>query len=222
MHFIVISSPSGGGKTTICNMLMNDSRSHVANQVKFSISATTRQKRGNETNGKEYFFLSTDAFSQMVSKKEFLEHAEICGNFYGTPKSEISKTHHTLFDIDFQGFIQIKENTQNNLLSIFLLPPSLHALQTRLEQRGDISKEIIHERMQNAILDISHSKHYEYIITNKTIEETFQAVCSIVDFKINGNKNSTHTKILQNSQSIHKLQTNNVEEYLKEAQLCTL
>jgi guanylate kinase len=158
----------------------------------------------------------------MVSKKEFLEHAEICGNFYGTPKSEISKTHHTLFDIDFQGFIQIKENTQNNLLSIFLLPPSLHALQTRLEQRGDISKEIIHERMQNAILDISHSKHYEYIITNKTIEETFQAVCSIVDFKINGNKNSTHTKILQNSQSIHKLQTNNVEEYLKEAQLCTL
>lgn len=222
MHFIVISSPSGGGKTTICNMLMSDSRSPVANQVKFSISATTRQKRGNETDGKEYFFLSSDEFSHMVSKNEFLEHAQICGNFYGTPKSEISKTHHTLFDIDFQGFIQIKKNAQNNLLSIFLLPPSLNALQNRLEQRGDISKEIIHERMQNAILDISHSKNYEYIITNNTIEETFQVVCSIVDFKINGNENSTHTKILQNSQLIQKLQTDNVEEYLKEAQLCTI
>ena len=76
--------------------------------------------------------------------------------------------------------------------------------------------------MQNAILDISHSKNYEYIITNNTIEETFQAVCSIVNFKINGNENSTHKKILQNSQSTQKLQTENVEEYLKEAQLCTI
>ena len=221
MHFIIISSPSGGGKTTLCNMLMNDSRSPVENQVKFSISATTRQKRDHETNGKEYFFLSVETFQNMLSQNEFLEYAQICGNFYGTPKSEISKTHHTLFDIDFQGFIQINENSVNNLLSIFLLPPSLATLQNRLEQRGDIPPAIINDRMQNAILDISHSKNYEYIITNNTIEETFKKICAIVDFKINSIESATHTAIVKNTASIQALQTENVDEYLREAQLCT-
>ncbi len=217
MYFIVISSPSGGGKTTICNMLINEKSSPIFNQVKFSISATTRQKRGEETNGKEYFFLSKEEFSQMIAKKQLLEYAEICGNFYGTPLKEISKTHHTLFDIDFQGFIQINENIPQNILSIFLLPPSLEALKSRLTNRGDIPTEIIEGRMKNAILDISHSKHYEYILTNNTIEETFKAICTIIDFKINGEKGLSHKQIQKNSKKIQSLQTENVENYLKEA-----
>ena len=221
MHFIIISSPSGGGKTTLCNMLMNNHSSPVESKVKFSISATTRQKRDHETHGKEYFFLTKENFQAMILQNEFLEYAEICGNFYGTPKSKISKTHNTLFDIDFQGFIQINEHSANNLLSIFLLPPSLATLQGRLEHRGDIPQSVINDRMQNAILDISHSKNYEYIITNHTIDSTFAQICAIIDFKINGVASKIHDSTLQNTAFIQKLNTQNVDEYLKEAQLCT-
>lgn len=183
MHYIVISSPSGGGKTTICNMLLQNKQSPVFKNVVFSISATTRQKREHELHGREYFFISRTEFDEMVVNGEFLEHASVFGNMYGTPLYGISKEKHTLFDIDFQGFDQINnycKNRSENLLSIFLLPPSLDALRERLRARGDISEEVIAARMQNAIGEITQAKKYNFILTNYEIPTTFANVSNIV------------------------------------------
>ncbi len=224
MHYIIISSPSGGGKTTMCNMLINAEESPVASRVKFSISATTRARRPHETNGKEYFFISKEQFKDMVENGEFLEYAEICGNFYGTPKKKISNDHHTLFDIDFQGFIQINENFGTNLaenkqelLTIFLLPPSLEVLQDRLERRGDIVNDIILQRMKNAVLDISYSKQYGYVMVNNNIDETFRKICAIVDFAIHKKQSDLHQKLWNVSEEIKGIKSDNPLDYLKEA-----
>lgn len=219
MYYIIISSPSGGGKTTICNMLMKSVQSPVVDCVKFSISATTREKRPHETDGKEYFFISNDSFMDMVKKDEFLEYAEICGNWYGTPKNQVDGVNHILFDIDFQGFIQMNESFQGEdkrkLLTIFLLPPSLEVLRERLDKRGDIASNVIMKRMENAVLDISYAKDYQYVIMNEDVDETFRNVCAIVDFVINGNQSDLHERLLNFSERVKLIKNNNVVDFLK-------
>jgi guanylate kinase len=219
MYYIIISSPSGGGKTTICNMLMKSVQSPVVNSVKFSISATTREKRPHETHGKEYFFISKDSFMDMVKKDEFLEYAEICGNWYGTPKNQVDGVNHILFDIDFQGFIQMNESFQGEdkqkLLTIFLLPPSLEVLRERLDKRGDIASNVIMKRMENAVLDISYAKDYQYMIMNEDVDETFRNVCAIIDFVINGKQSDLHKRLWDFSERVKLIKGDNVVDFLK-------
>ncbi len=214
MSYIVVSSPSGGGKTTICNMLLQDTRSPIFQNVSFSISATTRPKREHETDGFEYFFLSSDEFNDMIGRGEFLEYATVCGNLYGTPLRGIAKNKHTLFDVDYQGFEQINRNVAEKPINIFLLPPSMMDLQQRLENRGDIKSNIIRARMQNALEEISHSQKYDYILTNYDVEYTFQMVVNIVYNNINCD---TTQKMSDMTSTIKMLDCNNVDEYLKSA-----
>lgn len=225
MYYIIISSPSGGGKTTICNMLLQNPKSPIYQNVTFSISATTRQKRIHETDGKEYFFHSKEEFQQMIQNNELLEYANVCGNLYGTPLKGISTEKHTIFDIDYQGFRQIKQNGKNKKIGIFLLPPSIDALQKRLENRGDISSENIKIRMENAIEEIMHSHEYDFILTNASIEKTFEMVCSIIKYIILHNEDSYYPKICQITNDIKKTNINNISSYLNESlnitEICT-
>ncbi len=219
MHYIIISSPSGGGKTTICNMLLQNDASPIYNNVSFSISATTRPKRTHELHGREYFFLSSEEFNKMIAKDEFLEYATVCGNLYGTPLGGVSKQTHTLFDIDYQGFEQIQNHCRKYskpLLSIFLLPPSLDVLEKRLQGRGDISADVIHVRMENAISEILQSQKYDFILTNIDIQATFITVCSIVESVVCGGKKSP-IKAEYISRGIRNFAITNVNSYLSEA-----
>lgn len=212
--YIIISSPSGGGKTTICNMLTREEESPLYGNASFSISATTRQKRTHETNGKEYFFHTKEEFEEMIKQGEFLEYATICGNHYGTPLKGISQNSHTLFDIDHQGFEQILAKKPNKVLSIFLLPPSLHELRKRLEFRGDISNDIINQRMENAVEEISKSQKYRYILVNKDLQTTFKTVCSIIQFEL---ENNTQNKFQILAQSIKRCKISEIDTFLTEA-----
>jgi guanylate kinase len=220
MHYIVISSPSGGGKTTICNMLLQNEVSPIYNNVSFSISATTRPKREHELHGREYFFLSHNEFNSMIAKDEFLEYATVCGNLYGTPIKGVSKEKHTLFDIDFQGFEQIQSHCkkyQKPLLSIFLLPPSLDVLRQRLQSRGDIRSDVIEARMENAISEILHSQKYDFILTNHNISSTFANVSNIVKSVVcNSREVSANVQSIANS--IRNIViANDINSYLNEA-----
>lgn len=179
---IIISSPSGGGKTTICKKLLEEESSPIFGEAEFSISLTTRKKRGNEMNGKDYIFVSEEEFKEKIKNREFLEYAKVFDNFYGTLLSGLSKTKHTIFDIDFQGHHQIKEKV--SALSIFLLPPSIETLRSRVEKRGDITKEEIEKRIKMAPEEIEEANKYDYKITNESIEETFKEVCKIISMEI--------------------------------------
>lgn len=179
---IIISSPSGGGKTTISKKLLQDSSSPIFGKARFSISVTTRQKRGEEIDGKDYFFVSDEEFHNMVERGEFLEYATIFGHMYGTPRKGISQEMHTIFDIDFQGYNQVKEKI--DVVSIFLLPPSLESLKERIKNRGDIDTVEINRRIGNASTEIEQAKNYDYIILNNDIQKAFEEICSIIQAEI--------------------------------------
>jgi guanylate kinase len=195
---IIISSPSGGGKTTICKKLLSDNSSPLFEKAQFSISATTRKARGSEINGVDYIFLSKEEFEAKIQANEFLEHANVFGNLYGSLKSEISKTKHTIFDIDVAGHNQIKAQTE--ALSIFLLPPSLDVLKQRVSSRGDLKPEEIETRISIAPSEITESYKYNYIIINNDITQTFQAVCGIITSYIlkKNHEKLLHAKDFQN------------------------
>ena len=217
MHLIIISSPSGGGKSTICKMLMQGENSPIFEKAEFSISVTTRQKRTHETNGKEYHFVTRQEFEEMIKNNEFLEWAEIFGNLYGTLKKNISKTKHTLFDIDFQGHKQIINSKLPNVLSIFLLPPSIETLKQRLETRGDISNEIICRRIAGANLEIASASSYDFIIVNQQIENTFQMCVDVINQAIFNKKTQNLQNILEITNKIKNIDCSNIDFYLKEA-----
>lgn len=217
MYLIIISSPSGGGKSTICNMIMSNANSPLFGNVEFSISVTTRPKRAHETHGKEYYFVTKDDFKTMIKNGHFLEWAEIFGNMYGTLKNNISKEKHTLFDIDFQGHQQIISSRLPNIFSIFLLPPSLDVLQRRLELRGDISAEVITRRIAGAGTEISYAHEYSYILTNQKVENTFAMCAAIIDYTINGHTTKISQNVLEITKKIKNLNTDNINDYLKEA-----
>ncbi len=175
---IVISSPSGGGKTTICQKLINDAKSPLYGRVRFSISATTRAKRGEEVDGREYYFLSREEFEKKIQNDDFLEYAEVFGNYYGTLKSEANSGKHIIFDIDVEGQKQLKNKIET--LSIFLLPPSIMELEARIHKRGDLTQEQIKIRINEAKKEINHISNYNFAIINKDVEQTFNTVCDII------------------------------------------
>jgi guanylate kinase len=167
---IILSSPSGAGKSTLARRLIAWDPT-----LKFSVSATTRAPRPGETDGVEYHFCTRDAFVEMVSKGEMLEHAEVFGHFYGSPKGPVeaamAEGRDTLFDIDWQGGQQIRRSTlAKDVVSIFILPPSIAELERRLRQRAQDSDAVIAGRMAKARDEISHWGEYDYVIVNNDID----------------------------------------------------
>ena len=177
---IVLSSPSGAGKTSIAKELIK-----TDNRIKFSISVTTRPPRSNEKDGREYFFKTEEQFNQYIEKKQLLEHANVFGYRYGTlidqTRYQLNKGYDLLFDVDWQGGKQLKSSyLKNQLISVFILPPSLNELETRLSNRGQDSKEIIHNRMKQSFSEISHWNEYDYVLVNKSLKDTVKKLNDIV------------------------------------------
>lgn len=175
----VLSSPSGAGKTTISRFLLEKDKNLV-----LSVSATTRPKRPNEQDNVDYYFVSKEKFLDMAMKGEFLEYAEVFGNYYGTPKSVVTasldKGDDVLFDIDWQGTRQLAEIARKDLVSVFILPPSMKELESRLRKRGQDSEEVLGDRMKKANHEISHWDEYDYVMVNNDLEESIEKVLSIL------------------------------------------
>ncbi len=176
---IILSSPSGAGKSTLARSLMA-----WDNSLSFSVSATTRAPRDGEKDGREYYFRTRDAFKQMVDQGEMLEHAEVFGNLYGSPKAPveaaISQGRDVLFDIDWQGGQQINTAMADDVVSIFVLPPSIEALETRLRGRGQDSDDVIEARMKKSRDEISHWAEYDYCLVNHDIKEAEEQLRAII------------------------------------------
>ena len=176
---IVISAPSGTGKTTVVKELINRNNNMVA-----SVSCTTRKQRGNEIDGKDYNFISADMFSSMVEKKSFLEHAKVFDCFYGTPKNRVEdnlkKGLSVILEIDWQGAEQIRMRRPESI-SIFLLPPSKEELKKRLTNRATDSSEQIELRFQEAIKDIEQYNNFDRVIVNHDIDTTCEEIMSFVN-----------------------------------------
>tara|TARA_R110002073_G_scaffold70476_1_gene173967 strand:+ start:4166 stop:4819 length:654 start_codon:yes stop_codon:yes gene_type:complete len=167
---IILSSPSGAGKTTLARRLMAWDPT-----LRFSVSATTRAPRAGESDGVEYFFRSGAEFQAMVERGEMLEHAEVFGNSYGTPKAPVEAAMHegrdTLFDIDWQGGQQVRRSSLGkDVVSIFILPPSIADLESRLRQRAQDSESVIAGRMEKSREEISHWAEYDYVIVNDDLD----------------------------------------------------
>lgn len=175
----VLSSPSGAGKTTLSRMLIAETP-----DLQMSVSATTRPKRPGEIEGKDYFFVEQARFEQMVANGELLEYATVFGNRYGTPRAPVeaalSSGQDVLFDIDWQGTQQLRGRSPNDVVSVFILPPSATALEQRLHTRAQDSEEVIHGRMKKAGDEMSHFDAYDYIVVNDNIGLAFESVRSIL------------------------------------------
>ncbi|MFZ1662850.1 MAG: guanylate kinase [Paracoccaceae bacterium] len=167
---IILSSPSGAGKSTLAKRLMLWDPT-----LRFSVSATTRAPRPGEEDGREYYFRSRAEFQTMVAAGDMLEHAEVFGNFYGSPKAPVEKAmaegRDTLFDIDWQGGQQVKQAMSSNVVSIFILPPSMAELERRLRTRGQDSDEVIAGRMAKSEAEISHWAEYDYVLINNDLDQ---------------------------------------------------
>ena len=177
---IILSSPSGAGKSTLAQRI----RAWDKNCV-FSISATTRKPREGEEDGKDYYFISEEEFNSKVSKNEMLEHAEVFGNLYGSPMSpvlsSIDNGNDVLFDVDWQGSQQIKNSSLGKyVLSIFILPPSIKELESRLKLRNKDSNEVITNRMAKSSEEISHWPEYDYVVVNDDIHKTEEKLKTII------------------------------------------
>ncbi|MEM9582001.1 MAG: guanylate kinase [Pseudomonadota bacterium] len=169
---IILSSPSGAGKSTLAGRLMAWDPT-----ISFSVSATTRAPRSGEEDGREYYFRTEDQFLQMVAAGEMLEHAEVFGNFYGSPLAPVEAAlvagRDVIFDIDWQGGQQVRNSSlSDDFVSIFVLPPSIAELESRLRNRGQDSDEVIANRMTKSRDEISHWAEYDYCVINHDIDET--------------------------------------------------
>ena len=175
----VLSSPSGAGKTTLSRMLVSETPA-----LQMSVSATTRTKRPGEVDGKDYYFVDQAEFDAMLAKNELLEWATVFGNRYGTPRAPVDAAlasgSDVLFDIDWQGTQQLRSRSPNDVVSVFILPPSVAALEQRLHTRAQDSDEVIRGRMKKAGDEMSHFDAYDYIVVNDNIGIAFEAVKSIL------------------------------------------
>ena len=178
-RLIIISSPSGGGKSTMCKMLLGRGDSPIFGKCGFSVSATTRKMRTGEVHGVDYFFISKDEFEKKVADDEFLEWAAVFGNLYGTLKDQVLIDRHTIFDIDYQGQIQIKQNVPD-AVSIFLMPPSIDVLRERLDMRGDLTQEQIKHRLSISSIEIDNALRYDFVVKNDNLETAYFNVCDIM------------------------------------------
>ena len=180
---IIISSPSGAGKTSVCKKIIKHDK-----KIKLSVSHTTRAPRDNEINGVDYFFISRNEFNSKILDEKFLEYANVFGNFYGTSKRVVEKilseNFDVLFDIDWQGAEQIINSNLAKIVTIFLVPPSkksvLKRLQKRSKETGD-NKESIQRRMSEYENEMSHAHEYSYVVTNDDIEKCTKKVISIIE-----------------------------------------
>ena len=176
---LVLSSPSGAGKSSICRALLDLDRN-----LYLSISTTTRKKRPNEVSGIDYNFVTLDEFEYKLSQNNFIEHAKVFNNFYGTDKSivenKINKGKDLLFDIDWQGAQQLREKMRENIVSVFILPPSKKELERRLKERGQDTDEVVKERMSEATAEITHWAEYDYVIINEDLNLSVKTVLGIL------------------------------------------
>jgi len=165
---LVLSSPSGAGKTTLSRQLLDNDK-----QIQLSVSCTTRQKRPGERDGVDYRFVDTATFRGMIERKEFLEYAEVFANYYGTPKAPVDEAlaggRDVLFDIDWQGTQQLRDKGRADLVTVFILPPSTRDLEKRLLTRAQDPKDVVAQRMAKAADEMSHWAEYDYVVVNSDI-----------------------------------------------------
>ena len=185
---IIISSPSGAGKTTLVKLLAERNEN-----FEISISNTTRTPRKNEIDGKDYYFINKEKFRDLINTKSFYEYAKVFNNLYGTLKDPVIKNlsqgKDVLFDIDWQGTEQIKKlELKNKLISIFILPPNIKTLRDRLSNRDMKDKLILKRRMSQFKDDVLHWKEYDYVVINNDLEKCYQAIMSIIDCEKKGKK----------------------------------
>jgi guanylate kinase len=176
---LVLSSPSGAGKSTIArNLLEND------HDLRLSVSVTTRPRRGSEIEGVHYRFVSQREFARLRDSDALLEWAEVHGNFYATPREPVeaamAEGHDMLFDIDWQGALQLKDKMRADIVSIFILPPSMTELKSRLKRRAEDTEDVIARRLDNARLEIEHWRDYDYVVINRDLDRAFSEVKAIV------------------------------------------
>jgi guanylate kinase len=192
---IIISSPSGAGKTTLCKLLLKKMRN-----INLSISYTSRNQRLNEINGKDYFFVSKEKFNQLKNKNFFIETAINFGNYYGSPYKNLNafKNKQILFDIDWKGARKIRKKVEkNDIIDFFILPPSIKELKKRLIKRGRDKKDDIDLRLSYAIKEISHYKEYSYVLINQNLQQTVNDIIDIIKINliIEKNRKLTERKI---------------------------
>jgi guanylate kinase len=176
---LVLSSPSGAGKTTISRALLERDQN-----LTMSVSVTTRRKRPGETAGRDYHFIKPTDFNLMINRRELLEHAKVFGHYYGTPRQPVEEAltagRDVLFDIDWQGTQQLAQTARADLVSVFVLPPSTEELQRRLERRAQDPPEVVAERMAKAADEMSHWAEYDYIVVNHDIDVSVASVEAIL------------------------------------------
>tara|TARA_R110002124_G_scaffold10096_8_gene50909 strand:+ start:11198 stop:11836 length:639 start_codon:yes stop_codon:yes gene_type:complete len=176
---LVIASPSGAGKSSISRALFG-----ADPNIRLSVSATTRARRTDEVDGKHYHFVDVATFKRMQADGEMLESAEVHGNFYGTPRAHVEEQlaagNDILFDVDYQGTLQLYRNSRQDMVTVFILPPSIKELRARLERRAQDSVGTIETRLRNARIEMDHFSEYDYVIVNEDLEVSTQRVRTIL------------------------------------------
>jgi guanylate kinase len=176
---LVLSSPSGAGKTTLSRLLLERDST-----IELSVSVTTREPRPGEVDGRDYHFIDGERFDAMAARGELLEWAEVFGNRYGTPRAPVARAlaagRDVLFDIDWQGTQQLRENGRDDLVSVFVLPPSIRDLEQRLRSRAQDAEDVIRSRMAKASSEMSHWAEYDYVVINRDIWRAYEDVCAIL------------------------------------------
>ncbi len=197
---IIVSSPSGAGKTTLCKLLLKRMKN-----ISLSISYTSRNKRLNEINGKDYFFITKNKFKELEKKNFFIETAINFNNYYGSPYSNISKpkknNEYILFDIDWKGARKIRKNyDKKNIIDFFILPPSVKELKKRLIKRGRDNKNEIKLRLSYALNEMKHYKEYKYVLINENVQNTVNEIKKIIEF--NNFQTNNYKKLEKNLKKI--------------------
>ena len=176
---LVLSSPSGAGKTTIARAILERDPA-----ITLSVSATTRAPRPAEQDGRDYFFVPEERFRTMVEEDAFLEHAHVFGNHYGTPSAPVqaalSEGRDVLFDVDWQGAQQLRDKAREDLVGVFILPPSKEELEKRLRRRAQDPEDVVKARMAKAAAEMSHWAEYDYVVVNRDLEESIATVQAIL------------------------------------------
>ena len=193
---VILSSPSGAGKTTLSKLLSKKKNFYI------SVSHTTRKPRIKEVNAKDYYFIKQDQFKSLIKKKEFLEHAKVFNNYYGTSKSSVinnlEKGKNVIFDIDWQGTELIKKKKlKYKLITFFILPPSKKALFDRLSNRDMKDKLIVEERMKQFNKDVLHWKNYDYVVINDNLKNCYKEVNSLIESEVNKTQNNYNIQLVE-------------------------
>ena len=190
---VILSSPSGAGKTTLVNLLSKKKNFNI------SVSHTTREPRSNEIDGKDYFFVNNQVFENLIKNNQFLEYAKVFNNLYGTSKKPVIDLlrmgKNVLFDIDWQGTRQIKsQNIKYKIITFFVLPPSKQVLFERLSNRDMKDKLIASERMKDFYKDVEHWVDYDFVVINDDLNKCYDEISQLIDFSLNNNKEINYNK----------------------------